>query len=351
MNTFGYVPLHPSLRPPGDRRRFPGYALDRRLNFSVTKDWKGLDVAVLSSETDLVRWCRAPSDVVVVLDLPDAFLDETSSTKTRLRGLAKWIVGPLSYPVMDYDHAMRRLIDRADAVVCSTPEQAEKLERFSDNVHVVLDLHREIEPMPPRKELDDQKGSSRFEVIWEGMHPTLVAIEQVLPALHAINQMTEVVLHLVTDRFASRYMNRFFVRDVSEMVASWGLAVEVHDWQVEVLRDVARNSDLAIVPVVEEDPYTFGKPENRMRIFWRLGLPVIASDTPAHRRAVELAGAPTDTLCRGTEDWKSTIGAYASSVLARKFAADTGYSAALGSYGDKTVLQSWDRVFESVGVR
>jgi len=88
-----------------------------------------------------------------------------------------------------------------------------------------------------------------------------------------------------------------------------------------------------------------------MRIFWRLGLPVIASDTPAHRRAVESAGVPLDTLCGGPEEWKTALLSYAADGVGRSLAADKGHAAALGPYGDETILGAWDQVFASVGVR
>ncbi len=351
MTSFGYVPLHSSMAPPGDRRRFPGYAESRSLDFSVIEGWDDVEVAVLSTEADIFRWSRAPADVAVVLDLPDAFLDEVSSAKTRARGLAKWIAGPLSRPVMDYGRAMRRLIDRADAVVCSTPEQAENLERHSGNVHVALDLHEEIEPLSLEGESESGAQSFPLEVVWEGMHPTLAAIEQVLPALRRVDQIRGVTFHLITDPSAPRFMNRFLMRDLHEITSSWGLTVEIHDWEVGVLRNVAQNCAVAIVPVVREDPYHLGKPENRMRIFWRLGLPVIASDTPAHRRAVELAGVPLDTLCAGSEEWETALVSYAADGAGRRLAAEKGHAAALGPYGDEKILDAWDQVFASVGIR
>ncbi len=343
--TIGYVPLHSSMRRPGDRRRFPAYAEDRRLSFSVVDDWVGLDVAVLSSEVDLVGWRRAPDDLVIVVDLPDAFLDERRNFRTRARGMAKWIAGPLSRPVVDHQRAMLRLIDRADAVVCSTPEQATNLRRFSPNVHVALDLHREILPLAPVQ----RDGRGRLEVVWEGLFPTLAAVKPILSALRELSRSLPLVLHLVTDRRAPRFMNRFCSVDVRSFVSSWGIDVEIHDWSADVLREVAGRCDLAIVPVDRNDPYTLGKPENRMRIFWRLGLAVLGSDSPAHRRACGVAGVPGDVLCVSPDDWSRALERYGRDALARRRVAELGHRAALGPYGDQSVLLAWDGVFQSVG--
>ncbi|MEC9395207.1 MAG: hypothetical protein VYA89_05100 [Actinomycetota bacterium] len=344
---IGYVPLHPTMAPPGDRRRFPAFAADRGLDLRVVDGWEGLDVAVLSSEADLVRWERAPSSVQVVLDLPDAFLDEGRNLRSAARGLAKWAAGPLSRPVLSHYRAMCRLIERSDAVVCSTPEQAQNLSRHSDNVHVVLDLHREIEPLAP---VVGTSGHDRFDVVWEGLYPTLVAVEPVLPAIRRLGRDREVVLHLVTDPVAHRYMNRFGTIDVAEAVAGWGIRVEVHGWGPEELGRVAAQADLAVVPVDRTDPYTLGTPENRLRIFWRLGLPVLGSESPAHRRACEVAGMPDDVLCVDAADWERSLTRYAGDPAGRLAIAESGHAATLGAYGDEAILSAWDGVFRSLGV-
>ena len=342
----GYVPLRPSMQPPGDRRRFPAWAVDRDVPFSVVGDWDGLDVVVLSSEVDLIRWRNVPDDVVLIVDLPDAFLDEGRSLRTTARGFAKWVAGPLSRPVTNHHRAMGRLLARADAVVCSTPEQAENLCRYSSNVHVALDLHREIAPVSPVR----RESGGRLEVVWEGLFPTLAAIEPVLPALQDLSGSIDVVLHLVTDRRAPRFMNRFMPVDVSSVVSDWGIPVEIHDWGVDVLRDVASRCDLAIVPVDRGDPYTLGKPENRLRIFWRLGLMVLGSESPSHRRACRVAGVSDEVLCTTTGDWFQALDQYGHDPDLRFRVAEVGHEAARDIYGDESVLSAWDRVWGSVGL-
>ena len=343
---IGYVPLSPDLSVPGDRRRFPRYAAARGIDVDLVKDWEGLDLVVLSSEADITRWVGAPPETGLILDLPDAFLDERRTPRSLTRGLAKWIAGPLSHPVLDHRRAVIRLIQRADAVVCSTPEQADRLGRFTGNAHVVLDLHGEVEPLAPRS----TAGDGRLEVVWEGLHPTLVAIEQVLPALRRLGRASGLRLHLVTDLRSPRFMNRFGVREVTEIVAGWGIDVRVHEWSVENLRSVAMTADLAIVPVELHDPYTVGKPENRLRIFWRLGLPVLASDTPSHRRAMNVAGLSDQALCSTADDWTEALGRYAGDHELRSVDGELGHVAALGPYGDPTVLAGWDAVLSSLGV-
>ena len=345
--AIGFVPISSGMDRPGDRRRFAGYATSRGLAIRKVSDWSTSELVVLTTECDLIRWVRAPDSVRIILDLPDAVLAEPKSPRTWARGFVKWAAGPLSRPVIDHARALRELMQRADAVVCSTESMAGMLGAMGSNVHLILDLVGEV----PLGIVDRGPCSDRIDIFWEGLYPTLGAVEQVLPALRDLARRRDVCLQLVTDRMAPRFMNRFFVRDVEKMVARWGVSVEVHDWSLENLASVASHCALGIIPVDLKNPYTVGKPENRLRIYWRLGLPVLASDTPAHRRAMSVAGITDEVLCRAGADWSRCLNRYVSDEKVRLLHASAGREAVLNQYSDEVMLDRWDEVLKTVGVR
>ena len=47
------------------------------------------------------------------------------------------------------------------------------------------------------------------------------------------------------------------------------------------------------------------KPENRLLIMWRLGIPCLTSATPAYARVSKAAG--TDSICKSTDGWDSKV--------------------------------------------
>lgn len=190
----------------------------RGLPFEVVDSWDNNEIVVLSTSADVTNWVRAPRGRKIVVDLPDAYLDERAGWKRAFRGLAKWVGGESRRPVFSYLRAIQRLLERADAVVCSTAEQAANIAAYNENVHPVVDLLGEFQPVPPA-----QRESSCLEVVWEGLPATLPAVRQVLPALHSIAKTQELRLHLVTDLKSPRYMNRFAVRRTAEMVKDWEL--------------------------------------------------------------------------------------------------------------------------------
>ncbi len=341
--SIGYVPHGPNLDRPMDRRRFPRYAEMRNLSFDVVAGWEDHEVIVLTPAADVTHWVDASRARSIIVDFPDAYLDERKGAKRAVRGLAKWVAGESRRPVLSYLRAFERLLERADAVVCSTEEQAVNISAYTGNVHPILDLHGEFDFVPPTV-----RKSDRFEVVWEGLTATLPAVQQVLPALRSLARSQPLRLHLVTDLEAPKYMNRFVVRQTEKMVAGWGIDIQVHKWTVDTLNEVARSSDLAIVPVDLTDSLAVGKPENRMRIFWRLGLPVVVSKNPAHERAAELAGLGNLVLCSTAEDWEATLVQLSSRSDLRLEVALAGQAAARTSYSDESRAVRWDRVIDSV---
>ena len=96
------------------------------------------------------------------------------------------------------------------------------------------------------------------------------------------------------------------------------------------------------------DPMAIGKPENRMRIFWRLGLPVVASASQSNIRAASLAGLEDRTICATSTDWEQALRNFHSYPDVRLAAAEAGQATALDAYSEESLAQRWDRLFDSL---
>jgi len=349
--AIGYVPFSPGLDRPGDRRRFPAYA-DRRslavelVDHGTVMAGDGPDVVVLSSNADMTTWARVPEDLRVVVDVPDAVLEERAGFRSTFRGVAKWAAGANRRPVLDYRRALVQVLQRADTVVCSTPEQQALLSEYCDRVHPILDVHAEFGSHEPIR----ARASDSLDVVWEGMVATLPALAQVVSALRSLVSDRPVRLHVVTDRRYPRYMERFGAGDSTRLLADWEVPVALYQWDPVTLAAIARTCDLAVVPVELDDPQARGKPENRMRIFWRLGLPVLASDSPANRRAVRAAGLPAEVLCGDEDDWHRALRWIVGDADVRDDVARRGNTASNTIYGDEAIVAGWDAAMADVGI-
>ena len=140
---IGYLPYSNDLESPGDKRRFVYYANKRNLNFEIADPSKKYDLVVLSQNADLSVWHDYDlGGAKIVYDSIDSYLSiPRNEIKGKLRGLAKYISGKSKYLKLNQWKAIESMCLRADAVICSTKEQAKNIKPFCNNVHQILDIH------------------------------------------------------------------------------------------------------------------------------------------------------------------------------------------------------------------
>jgi hypothetical protein len=342
----GYAPLSRSLEQPGDRRRFPYYAARRGFEFEIADPAQDYDLVVISQRADVVRWARHRGQARLVYDLIDAYLAGPGTDwKSRGRGLAKFAIGEISRPTTDYRHAMETMCARADAVVCSTPQQQRDIERFSDNVHVVLDAHFELGDAVKRT----HHAGPVLNLLWEGQAENLAALEVVAEGLDSSALADRTAVHLLTDLTYFKYLRRVGRRSSVKVGRRLFPRVFFYEWNAHLFASIAAGCDMALVPVDLGAPLTAGKPENKLLLFWRLGLPALVSATGAHERVMREAGV--DMTCRTAEDWRAGLERYGPDDAARSDAAQRGRRYVEQHHSEEQLLARWDRVFASVLAR
>jgi hypothetical protein len=339
----GYAPLSPSLEQPGDRRRFPWYAERRGLRFEIADPGQDYDVVVVSQRADIVRWAEHGGRALLVYDLIDAYLAGSANDwKSRGRGVAKYAIGEIARPVAQYRQAIEAMAARADAVVCSTPEQRRDIQRFADNIHVVLDAHFEL----GARMKSDHRAGPTLNLLWEGQAENLPALEVVAQALRWSTLADRAAVHLFTDLAYYRYLRRIGRRSSVKLGRAMFPKVFFYEWNPYLFAAVAGGCDMALVPIDLTTPLTAGKPENKLLLFWRLGLPALVSASEAHTRVTREAGV--DMTCRTDEDWRWALERYGPDADARREAAHRGRDYVEQHHTEEQLLARWDRVFESI---
>lgn len=340
---IGYVPIAASLQPPGDRRRFVHYARARGLQFELASPEGDYDLVVLSSAADVTRWARV-SRGKLVFDLVDSyFAIPRTDWRGLLRGTAKYLSRQQRHFVPSYWAALAAMCRRADAVVCSTEEQHFDIRRYCKNVHVILDVQSAAATSVKR----DFSAHWPFRLVWEGLPFTLHLLFALRPVLEALHQQSPLELHVVTNPSAPRWLARFGRRDTRQALAERLPGAVFHEWTDATFSDVVTSCDLALIPLNLDDPFTRGKPENKLLLFWRVGMPVVASASPAYDRAMRGAGEPLS--CTTLEDWKTTIGRAMNDQSLRERAARSGREWAERTQSEAQILARWDAVFRSLG--
>lgn len=337
---IGYVPYTPDLQGPGDRRRFPYYAKRKGLDFEIYRHEHKYDLLVVSTNADLSYFSRGlASTRHLVFDLPDTYLKE----RGWLKAAAKYFTGKWSRWEWTFHRALARMCRTANAVVCSTPEQKADLEALNVRVHDILDFHGD--DLSRLKQ--DYKIGSPPRIVWEGVGESLYGFQAVADGFKQAARQLPFELHLVTD-LEFRRMNDFrsqtalrFVRKVLE-----GVPCFLHQWNRGLLSAIACECDLAVIPVDLKVPLAAAKPENRLLLFWRMGVPVITSDTPSYRRAQRAANL--QALCTTSEDWAGQLVLHLKELDRRRENAFAGRHYTMDHCSEALTMKKWDDVFRGM---
>jgi glycosyltransferase involved in cell wall biosynthesis len=341
---IGYVPYSAELTQPADRRRFPYYAEKRGLEYELATPDGNYDVVVVTPRTNLAHWAAyRPGEAKLVFDLVDSYLDiPRTNVKQMLRGPAKFAAGEASTPFHSYRGALERILRRADAVTCATPEQARTIGRYCANVHPILDFQSRM----VARVKDDYAAGDPFSLVWEGLGENVRWFSEIRAPLAELGRRRPLVLHLITAVEFKQISQRFWTRETAKIAARFFDHVEVHPWSEESVSLIATGCDAALIPLPLDRPLESGKPESKLVSFWRMGLPTVTSSTPAYVRVMEAAGQ--DLHCRTDAEWVDALTGLADDQGARERAGRSGRAYAEGAYSDDRLAAAWDQVFTSL---
>jgi len=346
----GYFPATLDLTAPSDRRRFPYYAKTRGIPFDIIDNdpKQAYDVIVLHQKADISHWSKLPrAGTRLVYDAIDSYvMTNAQSFKGMLRGVWKFAIRQHRNLVFSYRQAVLDMCGRADAVVCSTEEQKSAILPACKNVHIVLDVQsRDFTSVK-----SDYAAGTPFNFVWEGLASSGVPWALFREILEPISKRRPIALHVVTDLVYHRYGDVFYKchtsDDAKKICGDFASNIFLYQWNPLALSKAATGADLALLPIDLDIAYQRGRPENKLLLFWRMGVPAITSATPAHSRAMARAGL--EMTCATVEEWRAMVERYMDDHAAREAGGRKGMEAARTIYSEERMLQGWDEVFASL---
>jgi hypothetical protein len=342
---IGYVPYGSSFERPGDRLRFWNYASKRQLAFEIAKPSGAYDVVVVTQAADITFWSRYPRGrTKIIFDFTDSYLAATKlDWKNMLRGTAKFAFGQTSRLRLSYQVALQEMCRRADATICSTEEQKQHILPFCQNAHTILDLQGDI----VRGYKDDYSTENVFHFVWAGLGVNLRHLLEIRDVMKRFRTKRPYKIHAITELQYKRFLNgRLGKRNTSDEAREILPEICLYSWSDRTVAAIVRSCDLALIPIPLDDPLLAGKPENRLLLFWRMGMPVLASATPAHTRVMNQCGV--NMACSTQQEWHDALEYYTSDETARKRAGQCGRTFAESVHSEEKVLALWDKALHSV---
>jgi hypothetical protein len=343
----GYWPLASDLKSPGDRRRLVFWAKARG-HTVITDLSKKVDVVVASENSNFNSSLLANGNIPVIFDLIDAYLSPRNPVDDFARGLAKKLAGQISGGVKPFSHHIKDFCLRSDAVICSSPEQETLIKPYNTNTHIILDSHEEI----PFIDVDDKikVSSKETNILWEGQPATIRGVRGISSVLSQLSGLYNLHFDFVTDEKYYRFLNKYFEKSTLDLLRRDLVGISpnfnIINWSIDNVTRAAHEAAIAMIPINLSAPMQSLKPENRLLIMWRLGLPCLTSSSAAYIRVAQLAGV--NAVCRGPGAWLEN---FEQLLTDRSFANDEilrGQNYLRENHTRTILLNKWDMAFESV---
>jgi glycosyltransferase involved in cell wall biosynthesis len=343
---IGYVGYSTDFRAPGDRRRFCAYAAHSGLAYESARLSRDYDLVLLTHNGDIPGWTarkrRERGGFKLVFELADSYFAQTNPVRRLLKGVGRFALGMDSRLSPDFLKTLVHACECADAVICSTDEQRATVGRYNPKVFTSFDYFAD-DLGPPKQ---DYSQGDKLRLVWEGQSTTLWNIQTIRDLLN--DRRDKVQLHVVTDPVIHRYFGRFGVHPSVDALRGIECEILFRPWRLESFSADITNGDLAIIPIDLSNPFARGKPENKLIMMWQLGMPVLASATPAYERTMRASGV--DMLCSSAAEWSTQLDrliAAGPSELER--IATIGRAFAERAYSKAEFARRFDEVFEAVG--
>lgn len=339
----GYSPMSKDLNSPADRRRVVFWANERGHEL-VTDLSKEVDVIIVSENSNFKKILAMKKKTPIILDLIDGYLAENNIFADYLHSLSrKNLSNVLDLPKL-FSTELKNFCIESDAVVCSSLEQSELIKNYNSNIHIILDSHEEIPILKPKKYRNDNK------ILWEGLPVTIYNINQISSVLENISLDTYLDLEFLTDKHYFKYGNKFVKKETLTVLKKdlkrFSGQIRILPWTVNNLVDASKTSKLAVIPLNLNLTMNRFKPENKLLIMWRLGLPCLVAPNSSYLRVAEKLDL--DNICYDDSDWMKKTKRY---LLDPEFAfleACKGQNYVIEQHSKSIILSKWDSLLESV---
>jgi hypothetical protein len=338
-----YSPYSLKLDHPSDRRRFSYWARKRGVEVSTTPTLD-YDILYATVRTPIKTMLYARKQrKTVYFELVDGYLEADRALPDFIRLCVKRENLSKSIQALRFSEIVRMKCEIADLIIVPCKEILDQTSEINIPKQVILDFHDEI-PFVKAK-LETNKGVSLF---WEGQSFTLPGLKGLHPAFSELkNRQVNFKLSIVTDDYSpklnGKYLNVKTINHIRELKALLREDLNLYSWNLTNLEQASKKVSLGILPVDSDRYLAKFKPENRLLIMWRLGLPCITSPLDSYNRVFAKIGM--DGTCANIDEWKRKIIEYHDNPEIAQVNIMKGQQYVQDYHSEFKLLKKWDEIF------
>lgn len=344
LEKISVVPLSNNNSAPGDRRRFVGYMKLKKIKFSNYCKNRKSKIIFLTQAADITDWVKDKFSFLIY-DLTDSYLSiDKTNLKGWLRGLAKFFVKQHKYLYFNYWKLLGNMCKRADMVICSTREQKKKISKYNKNVHIILD-YKDVNINTFKKNYTI-KGP-KFKIVWEGLPQNIYLLNTIAKVIINLSKKYNIQMIVLSDLKYNYFLNKFWHIDSQKQLLNIfknNKIFKLKEWKMNEYFKTILNCDLAVIPTDIDDKFISGKPENKLLLFWRLGLPVLTTNSVAYTRAMK--SAQLKNLCSNELEWYNKIEKMIKMQSFRKYCGIKGRRFANTYYSNQVLTRQWNKIID-----
>lgn len=338
---IGYWPNSKSFDAPGDRRRFIFYLENKDIDFEIYSPDKKYDLVYLSQAADISQINEIKeTGAMVFYDNINSYSSEKISVRSIFRGIGKYTTSSSKHLLLNYNKFLNEnVLPVVDGVVCASEEQAEIAKSFSSRVFSIPDhTHNEVVLIK-----EDYSSNKTINIVWEGLGTNVYQLNTLKNVFNRFSRDYEFNLHVISDRYSYKYMNRFLKIDNKKVLEGLCDNLIFHDWNKETYSSIMISCDFAVIPINLKSKMASAKPENKLINIWKMGIPVITSNTKSYKRA--MTDCAMDLVADSDEKWLECLKLLAEDHNLRKDIGRKVYNYASKNYGTAAVIKKWDDMF------
>ena len=345
MTKIGYLPYSNDFSEPGDRRRFIWFANEVKLDYELLDFNQEYDVIYAvcgTNHTRLLNYLSRNPKTQLIFEIVDAHLHEKNIFKFLFRGLLRFFLKKEDCLFIRYNLLLKKVIMLSSAVVCSTTNQRNLLVNYNSNVHISLDFMYEEYP---RIYKDIKTSNSILNIFWEGK---IFSVHH----LNLLNKLSSkfkkrIHFHIVTD-LEKTLIPFIYILKANKILRRFKFNFTLYKWSIYNVLNISNHCDIGVIPLYFSDKKAINKPENKLLLMWRLGLPVITTKTAAYKHA--MIKGDLKYFCSSIKEWESFLNYFINIECNNKTIEFNKFQNILNnSYSKDEYLLSWYNIFKSIG--
>lgn len=354
---IAYCPISSNLEAPGDYRRFIGYAKKIYLKFDILygENLKNItdgeyDFIVVTMASDLYFWSNTEfKKTKIIFDCVDSYIFLNSvGLKQTLRAPAKFFSGQHSGFSFSYLNLIKKIAKKSFSIVCSTIIQKNFFLNFCKDVYISLDYH--LDYILEKKKNFNLKKKNELNLVWEGLPHNIIYSNEANNIIKFINHANEknlfnkkIILNIITDLYYYKYLNKYFLKNSYSELLRITPFINFYEWnKLNFFKNITDN-DIAIIPLSQKNPMEYGKPSNKLFLFYKMNMPVIATATPAYK-AVE-AKLNHKVTYSNIDEFKENINYYLESEKKREDYVNDANNLINNNYPESLITKTWHQAF------